>query len=163
VTFSRPSRPTVPTCRDRSAGASARVPDRCDDQDLGPHYGSDLKRQPNSATHVSLSPTDQVEGPPGLAHWPFSGPGAEDKDGHARVNLPYRLTTPLTGVTLPLTAAAGGHYFTCPSSRRDGTQRHHNVAGTPPSQRSDGAWRQGWNVTTVPYLSSHAGPPIDGA
>jgi hypothetical protein len=53
VTFSKPSRPTVPIGRGRSAGASARIPDREDDQGLGPYYGPDLRRQPNSTTHVS--------------------------------------------------------------------------------------------------------------
>jgi hypothetical protein len=46
----------------RSAGASARVPDRGDDQGLGPYYGPDLRRQPNSAMHVSLSLTNKVGG-----------------------------------------------------------------------------------------------------
>jgi hypothetical protein len=49
----------------RSAGVSAR--DRGEDQGLGPYYGLNLRFQPNSLTHVSLSPIDEVGGRPDLA------------------------------------------------------------------------------------------------
>jgi hypothetical protein len=53
---------------DWPAGASTRVPNRGDDQELGPYYGPDLRCRSNPATHVSLSRTNEVGDRPDLAY-----------------------------------------------------------------------------------------------
>jgi hypothetical protein len=129
--FLQSSRPTVLT--GRLVGWSlGRVSDRGDDQGLGPYYSSDLRRQPNPATHVSLSLTDEVGGRVDLACGPSLRTGAEDKNGQLKVNLLYRRTTPFTGLQSPLVPQWG-----MPVLAKGRTQRHHDAADTPVPQPTE--------------------------
>jgi hypothetical protein len=118
-----------------------------DNWGLGPYHGPELRGQPYSAVHVSLPPTDEVEGRPGLAHLRSSGAGAEDKGGR-RSQL----------------AAHGGYSPPCCHNR--GMLFHLPIQtkerGTISSWHDGHASiMTGQGMTVVPYLSTRPSPPPD--
>jgi hypothetical protein len=119
TTLSGPPRPTTPT--DSSVRMTkAHIPDCGNDRRPGSDQGSIRGLQLGSALHVPTSPTGKLVGRSGPAYHLTPKVGAEDNDEHRGQLIIHGQPLLPQGVTVPSVMAAGRHYSTYMSSRRDG-------------------------------------------